>query len=155
LIERIEYLDQIVQKQSLNYSLLFDGIEDDLRKDLSSVKATGLSSNIMSHEAEEIMTILDSHVNDPVNFTVKGDNYQYLIYKDLIAGELRCHIKYLLENSNRIDVYLEYEILPSKLTEENRLIYHWIKILKIPCKSNNNCAVFFHILPPAANRLPR
>lgn len=136
LAGKIEYLDQLLKNQSLNYRLVFDGTEESFRESVSSEKAGKPEDEITPHEAAEIITTLDGYVNEPANFTIKGDDYLLVVYKDLIGGEVRYREKYVLENSDSIDIYLEREVLPisADANKAGRLIYHWIKVIKIPCR---------------------
>ncbi len=148
LLQQIEYLDEILRGLSLEYTLLFDGTEDELRGSMLSGEAAGMEGEILPHEATEIIGILDEHINEPVNFSLKGDDYLLAVYKDLIGGEVRDHVKYILNNAGSIDIYCEREILPFRpdTGAANRLIYHWVKVLKIPGKTLGEHGVHFHII---------
>lgn len=140
LARKIEYLDRLLKNQSLNYSLVFDGTEESFRESVSSEKAGKPEDEITPNEADEIISTLDGYVNEPVNFTINADGYLLVIYKDLIGGEVRYRDKYVLENSKGIDIYFEREVLADSTTtsttttRQGRLIYHWVKVLKIPCE---------------------
>ncbi len=135
LDEKIEYLDELLRTQSLTYNLIFDGTEESLRESVSSQEEGAPNNSIGSREAAEIIDTLDSYVNEAVTFTIKGDDYLLVVYKDLIGGEVRYREKYVLENSDSIDIYLEREVLPisADANKAGRLIYHWVKVIKIPC----------------------
>lgn len=147
LIQQIDYLEQILKDLSLEYTLLFDGTEDELRGSMLSGEAAG-TDGIMPHEAAEIIGILDDHINEPVNFSLKGDDCLLAVYKDLIGGEVRDHVKFILDTAGGINIYFEREILPFRpdTGAANRLIYHWVKVLKIPYEAHRECGVIFHIL---------
>ncbi len=147
LLEQIEYLDQLLIMQSLTYSVIFDGTEDELRGSMPSDKKA-LDDQVMPHEAAEIINILEGHVNESVDFTLKGDDYLLVVHKDLIGGEVRDHVKYVLENPGSIDIYFEREVLPFTANKnmESRLIYHWVKVLKIFCEANVDRDVVIHII---------
>jgi len=93
LTEQINYLDCIIKDHSLSYRLIFDGTEDELRRSVPSVKAARLDDRIETYEVAEIIGTLDNHINEPVDFTIKGDNYLLVVYKYLIRGEVRYYVK--------------------------------------------------------------
>ncbi|NLV36103.1 MAG: hypothetical protein GXY17_05445 [Clostridiaceae bacterium] len=140
LAGKIEYLDRLLKNQTLEYTLIFDGTEESFRESILPEKAAKHDDSISAGEAAEIISILDSHVNEPVNFTINADGYLLVVYKDLIGGEVRYRDKYVLENSKGIDIYFEREVTAASTTastaatKQGRLIYHWVKLLKIPCE---------------------
>lgn len=142
LAGKIEYLDRLLKNQSLDYAVVFDGTEESFRESILPEKAAKNDDSISDGEAAEICSTLDKHVNEPVNFTINADSYLLVVYKDLIGGEVRYRDKYVLENSKGIDIYFEREVLADSTTastttnKQGKLIYHWVKVLKIPCEHN-------------------